>query len=522
MPKNDVPTSDIGDEVGGILNDGTRMGQGHRTTEQSLTPPMSASERIRNAAQLRASSYRDWDDEIISPGSMRLKVLDASSDESDLELSPTKRPRRAAVQRAPRYNLKLSLTRPANADIQKTRGTPQVLSAPQKSGMPPSISTLLRQKHQQQRKGLDRDSLAMMDQLASQHDQIKREILSAQSQINAAHFATKSSSDSSGFGASNANRITDARQTQRFMGVTEPKLLHLLQMDEDLLAESHESVNTGPMLWTSSFNIPKLHMPAILETNAKPDHFDEILPLITTSLMKVECLDLVPWLITRILLSADSGPCIAMRDLAHTDSAICDSFWSMLPKVMFWMGADLPRPPTDSLGSSAMNVTGSDSLEMVCRFWRLCRTMPINATCKIQFPLLAFYAATLPYSVETTTFLSQCLPAQASQDTIAELFEFGKHLCTADQLKLVQSLPVGGCNLQLRSSLALTFLNKTAEPMQDSLDALEHFMLRITAEQQCNYTQLHSQLRLYAYAIDIPFLLGLHSALPRIAAPHYR
>ncbi|WFD00345.1 hypothetical protein MYAM1_003093 [Malassezia yamatoensis] len=495
MPKNDVPTSDVGDEVGGILNDGTRMGQGHRPTEQSLTPPMSASERIRAAAQLRASSYGDWDEEIISPGSMRLKVLDASSDESDVELSPTKRPRRAAAQRAPKYNRKLSLTKPASTDTQNMRGTPQLLSAAKKEGVPPSIRTLLRQKHQQQRKGLDRDSLAIMDRLATQHEQVKREISSAQSQMNAAHFALNSSSDSSRFDASNANHVTDVQHTQRLVGVTEPRLLHLLQMDEDLLVETQESFNTRPMLWTLSSHIPKLPIPAVLEARASFAQIDHLLPLITPSLMRVQGFDLVPWLITRILLSTDQGPCIAMRDLAHAHSRFCVTFWDMLPNVMVWMGADLARNPTDPSDPNGGDSTGSDSFDMVCGFWQLCRTMPVNAACQAQYPLLVLYAATMPYSLETTNFLSQCLPAQASQDTVVKLFEVGKHLGAADQLKLVQSLPVNGCNLQLRSSLALGFVNKTANAMQHGFDALEQFMIRITAEQPCNYTQLLYQLR---------------------------
>ena len=90
-----VPTSDLGDEVGGVLDDGTVFGEGMTYA--------TSSERIRAEAQRRAA-LQAWDDDIVSPDSLRLKVLDDDSDDDEVELaSPSRRPRRAAVRNAVSY-----------------------------------------------------------------------------------------------------------------------------------------------------------------------------------------------------------------------------------------------------------------------------------------------------------------------------------------------------------------------------------------------------------------------------------
>ncbi|KAI3617861.1 hypothetical protein CBS9595_003770 [Malassezia furfur] len=280
-----VPTSDPGDEVGGLLDDGTRL-QAEATVSQPVTPsPVSASDRIRAAAQRRAAAADDdIDDDIVSPDAMRLKVLDASSDESDLELdlSPTKRPRRAAAQRAPRYNVKLSLTKPASDDVQRQRGRPQPVVAPTRAHAPRSIATLLRQRQALRRKGLDTAGLSHAEALAVHDTRIADEIAAAQHRMNATHVAQ------------------DAAHSDVPLALGDDdhgQLLRLLA--RDAAHTQHVKARTAPpMLWTTSCSPLRTAWPPELTAYARdPASLDTRLALGTAATLAVPRETLVTWLV---------------------------------------------------------------------------------------------------------------------------------------------------------------------------------------------------------------------------------
>ncbi|WFD36766.1 hypothetical protein MCUN1_003653 [Malassezia cuniculi] len=112
---------------------------------------------------MRAARYKDEDESPVLVG------LDDDSDDSELNERPS-RPSRQAALRAPPYQLKLSLTRPADKRTAAHRGVPMPLTRPpaaHKSGVK-SIATLLRERRQQRRLGIDSDGRAEAAEMASE------------------------------------------------------------------------------------------------------------------------------------------------------------------------------------------------------------------------------------------------------------------------------------------------------------------------------------------------------------------
>lgn len=495
-----VPTSDVDDEVGGLLDDGSHLGDEKISQRRALSSPMSVSERIRAEAQQRAST-QDWDD-IVSPDSLRLKVLDESSDESELELSPTKRPRRAAAQRAPKYNVKLSLTKPASEDAQKKRGMPQPMTKPASSRAPPSIALLLRQKHMSQRKGLDREGLAWADHV-TKDPSIAQEVAAAQDRMNSAHISDDVFQDPLPLA------IPEENQTE---------LVRLLQRDA---AQAHDAKGQArPMLWkTQAQPVVRHWPPAIQKMLQDRETLDARLSMGVASFLPVSRAILVDWLVHEIISSPGEGARTALIDLARMHPDACAQFWQTVPKHMLELGADpsLVRSVDRDAGSCATSEACAPSAA-VQRLWRTCRVMPLAKTAYAQFPLLVLYAATQPQTISAECFLEQLALHADLSAALASLYQTGQCLRAEHQWQLVQAVPGLGACRALRSDLARCLVCRIPPGGADGLAAVAAYCARAIAESDRAYPAFHAELELLSYAVDVPRLMAAGAPLALFAS----
>ena len=91
-----VASSDVDDEVGGVLDHGGIVG-GTTSWLEPQEPALSTTERIRAAARLRAEKFRDEDTHPVLAG------VDDDSDDGELADPRPRRPVRQAVAHAPSY-----------------------------------------------------------------------------------------------------------------------------------------------------------------------------------------------------------------------------------------------------------------------------------------------------------------------------------------------------------------------------------------------------------------------------------
>ena len=498
-----VPTSDPGDEVGGLLDDGTRIESGNTVAHPATPSPVSASDRIRAAARRRAAAADDdIDDDIVSPSALRLKVLDASSDESDLELdlSPTKRPRRAAAQRAPRYNVKLSLTKPASDDVQRQRGRPQPVIAPTRTPAPRSIATLLRQKHALRRKGLDTASLSHVDALAEHDAHIADEIAAAQHRMNATHVAQDAPH------AAVPLALADGDHTQ---------LLRLLERDA---AHSHHAQARAPppMLWTTSRTALSPAWPPELAAFAR-DHttLDTRLAMGTAATLAVPRETLVTWLVHERITTRRHSAHVALLALARTQDEVRAVFWDRLPQAMRALGADAAHVGTRSAPLEPREERSPipcAPTPAVLALWETCSAMPCDVASPNLCALLVLYAASLPPLVASADFVGGVLATVPAAPLVASLVHVGLRLPRAHQLRLVRAMPGSSAVRGVRADAALCLATGRSSVPADRLAAAHAFcteVLGATAVRDdddaddSDDAALRDPLALLAYAVDI-------------------
>lgn len=501
-----VPTSDAGDEVGGILDDGTRLGAEHTTLCKSNSAPhVSASERIRAEAQQRVTT-QDEDEDIVSPGTWRLKALCASSDESDVELSPTKRPKRRAAQHAPPYNVKLSLTQPASADAQKRRGLPQPLTQPSNKRAPRSIATLLRQKHARHRKGLDHEGLERADALAANDPRIAYEIAVAQDRMNAAQLAQ------------------DKRAGYLEHALPESSRTELLQLLHRDSAEAQGAIapTLGPMVWTTATTPPcdSAHWSAeLLAFTRNRTKCAGQLTLGMAELVSVSRHELVAWLIHELIThpEEDAAP-TALLDLAHAAPDACRYFWDALPHVMRQLGADAALLPLARPATAVPKGAPCAPSRSVHRFWRTCVAMPRNDLTATHFPLLVLYAATLPASVDRDQFLLSVGEATSMDTALTKLVAMGRTLAVPHRLQLVRAVPGRGLCRSLRADLAVSLLTPPSAGAASPRAVLQAYCSHAARAPERHDTTLRAELDLLSYALDVPRLLAHEPDLPGYVA----
>ncbi|WFC95749.1 hypothetical protein MBRA1_002403 [Malassezia brasiliensis] len=464
-----VPTSDPGDEVGGLLDDGTRLATGDTVSPSATPSPVSASDRIRAAALRRAAAADDdIDGDIVSPDALRLKVLDASSDESDLELdlSPTKRPRRAAAQRAPRYNVKLSLTKPASDDVQRQRGRPQPVVAPSRTHEPRSIATLLRQKQALRRKGLDTAGLSHADALAVQDARITDEIAAAQHQMNATHVKQDMEQDAVPL------MLADDDHGQ---------LLRLLARDA-AHTQHTKARAVPPLLWTTSHApLRTVWPPELAEYARNAASLDTRLAMGTLATLTVPRETLVTWLVHERITSRRHSAHVALQALARTQREVQACFWDQVPRAMRALGANaaligLPTVPEHTEGPEPIPCAPSPGVHA---FWETCAAMPCDAITPDLGALLVLYAASLPPSVASMDFARRLLSTVSTAPLTASLVRVGLRLPRAHQLRLVRALP--GTLHGVRADVALCLATHRWCVPADRLAAAHAFCTEVLA-----------------------------------------
>ena len=158
-----VASSDVDDEVGGVLDHGGIVG-GTTSWLEPQEPALSTTERIRAAARLRAEKFRDEDTHPVLAG------VDDDSDDGELADPRPRRPVRQAVAHAPSYALKLSLSQPADARTAARRGVPKTLTKappPAAPGGVTPISALLRERRIHRRHGTDAEGRALAASIAT-------------------------------------------------------------------------------------------------------------------------------------------------------------------------------------------------------------------------------------------------------------------------------------------------------------------------------------------------------------------
>lgn len=477
-----VPTSDLGDEVGGVLDDGTVFGEGMTYA--------TSSERIRAEAQRRAA-LQAWDDDIVSPDSLRLKVLDDDSDDDEVELaSPSRRPRRAAVRNVSGYKDKLSLSRPSGARQQQQRGVPKPMTTPGPARAPRTIAAMLRQKHAQHRKGLDDEGLRWADQVAA--EPIKEEIAMAQRRMNAEHVEPGSVELALGSG----------KQSDQ--------LLRLLQRDS-AENEKETRAHCAPLLWTAP---RRTYLDArrpgamrrlyALEGDGMAQHMQAHVERTPPSL----AVDLVAWLVHWILAGDTDVAEAARTSLLSVASRprVQDAFWASIKRAMLCLGADpllLAHDDDDELGPAPAARAAKE--EGIARLWRTVIAMPplsVSSSGRKDkdtlFSYLVLYAATQPPSCAADAFLSRVPVGSGAVDALCAI---GTRLGRAHQRQLVAALPGAGDVRRCRAALAFRLLcTPTSIPPVLELTAL---CTTLADAPERRYEELRATLDILSYALDI-------------------